>query len=109
MLDYVYWGSSTGPKYETAINCATLAGCFVGMISFGFLGDKFGRRKLYGIELMMLIGGTLGLVMSSPGYTPVNQLSGVNPLEIDWTEAGSMNVVAWLIFWRFVSGMRRNV
>jgi Sugar (and other) transporter len=41
----------------------------------------------------MLIGGTLGLVMSSPG---------TNPLDIDWTKAGSMNVVAWLVFWRFV-------
>jgi MFS transporter, PHS family, inorganic phosphate transporter len=35
----------------------------------------------------------LGLVMSSPG---------TNPLDIDWTKAGSMNVVAWLVFWRFV-------
>jgi len=57
----------------------------------------------------MLIGGTLGLVMSSPSYTPVNQLSGTNTLDIDWTKAGSMNVVAWPVFWRFVSGtMRRN-
>jgi MFS transporter, PHS family, inorganic phosphate transporter len=109
MLDFVYWGSSTDPKYETAINCATLAGCFFGMVSFGFLGDKFGRRKLYGIVLMMLIGGTLGLVMSSPGYTPVDQLSGTSPFKIDWTKAGSMNVVAWLIFWRFVSGMSRTM
>ena len=77
------------------------------MISFGVLADKFGRRKLYGIVLMILIGGTLGLVMSSPGYTPLNQIEGMNPLEIDWTKTGSMNIVGWLIFWRFVSGMTR--
>jgi PHS family inorganic phosphate transporter-like MFS transporter len=105
MLDYVYWGSSTDPKFETAINCATLAGCVLGMVSFGFLGDKFGRRKLYGIELLTLIVGTLGLVMSSPGYIPVDQLSGKSAFQIDWTKVGSMNVVAWLVFWRIVSGM----
>lgn len=99
MLDYVYWIQETSPKHEIAIKCATLAGCFVGMITFGYLADKFGRQRLYGIVLLTLVGGTLGLVMSSPGYTWGN--SPTNPNE----RYSSMNITALLIFWRFISGM----
>lgn len=98
MLDYVYWGSSTGGGYETAINCTTLAGVACGMVSFGYLADKFGRRTLYGIVLIVLIGGTLGLVMSSPGYISVDETTGN-------TTSSSMNMLALLLFGRFVSGM----
>lgn len=87
MLCYVYWTTDIHPDHETAINSATLAGCIVGQVVFGMLADAFGRRKMYGIELIILAGGTLGFVMSSTGYN------------------GSMNVVSWLIFWRFISGI----
>lgn len=72
MLGYVYWNDSTQPTHETAINSATLAGCMLGMVIFGIAGDRYGRRKMYGIELLLLILGTIGVVMSSPGYSPVN-------------------------------------
>jgi len=98
MLDYVYWNSSTGGHYETTINCTTLAGVLCGMLSFGYLADKFGRRTLYGIVLIVLIGGTLGLVMSSPGYISVDKTTGD-------TKSSSMDMLALLLFWRFVSGM----
>lgn len=100
MLDYVYWGSSTAPSHETAINCTTLAGVFCGMVSFGYLADKFGRQKLYGIVLLVLIGGTLGLVMSSRGYMSVDTTSG--------STKSSMNMLACLLFWRFVSGVHQT-
>jgi PHS family inorganic phosphate transporter-like MFS transporter len=54
---------------------------------FGFLADRYGRRKLYGLELIVVIFGTLGLVQSSAGYN------------------GSMSVLGWLMFWRFFVGL----
>jgi PHS family inorganic phosphate transporter-like MFS transporter len=64
-----------------------LAGSLLGQLIFGFLADKFGRRKLYGLELIVVIFGTLGLVQSSAGYH------------------GSMKILGWLMFWRFFVGL----
>lgn len=102
MLGYIYWNSSTDSSHETAINSATLAGCILGMIIFGFAGDRYGRRKMYGIELLLLILGTLGVVMSSPGYTPVDNI--ISDKDVNWGTYGSMNILSWLTFFRFVSG-----
>ncbi|KAI9839526.1 MAG: hypothetical protein M1819_002152 [Sarea resinae] len=46
-----------------------------------------GRKKMYGLELLLVIGATLGVVMCSTG------------------EHNSMNVFAWLIWWRIVVGI----
>ena len=58
----------------------------VGQIAFGILGDLYGRRKMYGFELIVLIIGSLGTAMASEG-------------------AGSMNVWGWIIAWRFIMGI----
>lgn len=99
MLNYVYWNDAPNRdqlRYNMSIKCASLAGCFVGMIGFGYLADKFGRQRLYGIVLLTLIAGTIGLVTSSPGYTWANPNS---------EDQSSMNIVVMLIIWRFISGM----
>jgi MFS transporter, PHS family, inorganic phosphate transporter len=93
MLSFVYWPTVTGPAREEVINIATLAGCIVGMILFGVLGDVYGRRKMYGIELIVLIFGTVGVLMSSNGFATGDGLS------------GSMDIQSWLVFFRFVSGV----
>ena len=54
---------------------------------FGYAADRLGRRKLYGLELMVVIFGTLGMCQSSAGYNN-----------------GSMNVLGWIMVWRFVVG-----
>jgi MFS family permease len=51
------------------------------------MGDRNGRKKMYGIELVLLIGSTLGVVMSSQGYN------------------ASMSVFSWLIWWRVMVGI----
>lgn len=93
MLSFVYWPTVVGPAREEAINIATLAGCIVGMILFGLLGDIYGRRKMYGIELIVLIVGNVGVLMSSNGFATGDGLN------------GSMDIESWLIFFRFVSGI----
>jgi PHS family inorganic phosphate transporter-like MFS transporter len=93
MLSFVYWPTVVGPAQEEVINIATLAGCIVGMVLFGILGDLYGRRKMYGIELIVLIVGTVGVLMSSNGFATGDGLH------------GSMDIESWLIFWRFVSGV----
>jgi MFS transporter, PHS family, inorganic phosphate transporter len=80
MLAYVYWPDDNNTMKLTFINIATLAGTMAGQILFGILADKNGRRKMYGIELLLLIGSTLGVVMCSTGYN------------------GSMNLFAWIAF-----------
>ena len=82
-----------GPAPEEVINIATLAGCIVGMILFGVLGDLYGRRKMYGIELIVLIVGTIGVLMSSNGFATGDGLH------------GSMDIESLLVFFRFVSGV----
>ena len=79
-----------GRPREEAINIATLAGCVVGMILFGVLGYIYGRRKMYGIELIVLI---VGVLMGSNGFATGDGLN------------GSMDIESWLIFFRFVSGI----
>ncbi|KIM95734.1 hypothetical protein OIDMADRAFT_45054 [Oidiodendron maius Zn] len=50
----------------TAIKAATSAGAIVGQIIFGWLADRIGRKKMYGVELIILIVATLGQTISSP-------------------------------------------
>ena len=87
MLAFVYWDTDSRSDHETAINSATLAGSIAGQIICGLLADRFGRRKIYGVELVVLIGSVLGAAMSSTG------------------KDNSMSIVSWMIFWRFVTGL----
>lgn len=87
MLAFVFWNDTVSPRRSNLINTATLAGTLLGQVLFGFLADKYGRKKMYGIELMVVIFSTLGLVMSSNGTNE------------------SMNVFAWLVWWRTVVGI----
>ncbi|OJJ46822.1 hypothetical protein ASPZODRAFT_1835693 [Penicilliopsis zonata CBS 506.65] len=87
MIQYVYWQDDTSSRRTTLINIATLAGTLLGQVAFGFLADKNGRKKMYGVELVMLITATLGVVMASNGTH------------------NSMSIYAWLLWWRVVVGI----
>lgn len=90
MLGYVYWADEGGkvPQgYQTGFLCATLAGTMVGNIAFGIAADMVGRRKMYGMELLIVILATLLLAMSSRG------------------EKDSLEVVGFIITWRCIMGL----
>ncbi|KAH0350067.1 MFS general substrate transporter, partial [Aureobasidium melanogenum] len=74
-------------EYAVAINIATLGGSILGQLGFGLVGDWLGRRKAYGLELMITVAAALGSAMAS---------NGIN---------GSMSLIGWLIFWRLIMGI----
>lgn len=65
---------------DTAIKVATSAGTVVGQLGFGALADIVGRKKMYGLELIVIIFATLAQSLSS--------------------NSPGMNIVGVIIFWR---------
>lgn len=39
---------------------------------FGYLADRYGRTRLYGIELVLVIVSTIGVATSSYGYNDMS-------------------------------------
>jgi Sugar (and other) transporter len=87
ILEIVYWNGKMPQSYETALIISTLVGTLIGQILFGFLADMYGRRKMYGLELLIVISATLGVAMSATGAD------------------GSMDIMGWLLFWRIMMGI----
>ncbi|KAM5357306.1 hypothetical protein ACJZ2D_016405 [Fusarium nematophilum] len=84
-IAFVYWPN--GPEWSgLLINFFTLLGSVIGQLLFGYLADRYGRTRLYGIELVLVIVSTIGVATSSHGY---NDLS-------------FLGLFTW---WRFVMGI----
>lgn len=97
-LGMVYWqgppipGSNSGGNYgtlptnvNTAIKAATAGGAVAGQLGFGWLADVLGRRRMYGVELAIIILSTLAQSLAAP------------------SEAVTMTGL--LLFWRVVMGI----
>ncbi|KAL8789818.1 MAG: hypothetical protein Q9195_006652 [Heterodermia aff. obscurata] len=90
---YEYWGGlqDRSPHYPPLlrglVNAAANLGNIVGQLSFGYLGDTYGRRFVYGNELII---GMVGIVMciALPNSIPTPNLK-----------------MAWIFCWRFVLGI----
>lgn len=63
-----------------ALKASTSAGIVLGMVLFGWLADAIGRRRMYGIELIIILVATLMCALVSPSQ--------------------SMNSTALLVLWR---------
>lgn len=90
MLGIVYWQGTIPPNYEMGIVIATLSGSLIGQqffFFFGIVADILGRRRMYGWELAVTIGATIGVATAS---------SGVN---------GFLSILGGLIAWRFILGL----
>ncbi|KAK5129484.1 acid phosphatase pho5 [Meristemomyces frigidus] len=91
MLGIVYWNDATNnpgktpANADTAIKVATSAGTVIGQLGFGYLADVVGRKKMYGLELILIIFATLA-----------QSLSGDSP---------GLSIVGVLIFWRVLMGI----
>jgi PHS family inorganic phosphate transporter-like MFS transporter len=82
MLGIVYYpGVGIMPtSSDTAIKLATSAGTVIGQLGFGALADIVGRKRMYGLELILIIFATLGQALSS--------------------SSPSIDIIGIIIFWR---------
>ncbi|CCA74169.1 probable PHO84-Inorganic phosphate permease [Serendipita indica DSM 11827] len=68
MLAAVYFPHTGLPaKQQDLMKAAANIGCVVGQVLFGLLADAFGRKAIYGKELMVIIIATI-FQMSSPAW-----------------------------------------
>ncbi|BGP16465.1 hypothetical protein JCM10213v2_004467 [Rhodosporidiobolus nylandii] len=88
MIGYVYGqdhGGALTANQDLGLKIATPVGTFVGQLLFGWLADVVGRKKMYGLELMIIIIATVGQAVA--GHGPGVSILGV------------------LIMWRFIMGV----
>lgn len=91
MLGVVYWHNAKNKpgtipsSADTAIKVATSGGTVIGQVGFGALADIVGRKRMYGLELIIIIFATLA-----------QSLSAASP---------AMSIVGLLIFWRVIMGI----
>ncbi|AFR93914.1 phosphate:H+ symporter [Cryptococcus neoformans C23] len=86
MIGYVYHnGGSNTSNQDLGIKVAHSIGTFFGQLLFGYLADRIGRKRMYGVELMIIIIGTLGQAVA--GHAP------------------GVNIYGVLIMWRFIMGI----
>lgn len=69
MLGYVYGsGGKLSTSQDLGIKVAAPVGTFIGQLLFGWLADRVGRKRMYGIELMIIIAATFGQAISGDGH-----------------------------------------
>lgn len=87
----VYWHNAStdpgkiNPNADTAIKVATSGGTVIGQLGFGWLADMVGRKKMYGLELILIIFATLAQSLSA--------------------DAPALTIVGVVIFWRVLMGI----
>ncbi|WLF77154.1 Inorganic phosphate transporter pho84 [Lodderomyces elongisporus] len=59
MLQYVYWEGTIPSSTTTLIKVSTSVGTVIGQVGFGSIADKVGRKKIYGLELIVMIAATI--------------------------------------------------
>mmetsp|Transcript_7564 Transcript_7564/g.7500 ORF Transcript_7564/g.7500 Transcript_7564/m.7500 type:complete len:567 (+) Transcript_7564:13-1713(+) len=59
MLSYVYWAGSMPDSTTTLIKVSTSVGTVIGQLGFGIMADVVGRKKIYGLELIVMIAATV--------------------------------------------------
>ncbi|KAG9056123.1 hypothetical protein FS842_000262 [Serendipita sp. 407] len=74
MLGKVYYPhGGLPPKWQDLIKAGANIGCVIGQIGFGILGDAFGRKFVYGKELILIIIATI-VTISVPSYFSGHQV-----------------------------------
>ncbi|PTB64797.1 inorganic phosphate transporter [Trichoderma citrinoviride] len=68
-----------------ALKASTSGGIVLGMLLFGLLADALGRRRMYGVELIIITVGTFGCALASPSPT--------------------ISAAGLLVFWRVMMGI----
>ncbi|KAK0204661.1 phosphate transporter [Desarmillaria ectypa] len=86
MIGYVYGhGQKLNSNQDLGLKVATPVGTLVGQLLFGWLADHLGRKRMYGVELILMIIATFGQTVSGSGH--------------------AVNILGVLIVWRFLMGV----
>lgn len=70
MIGFVYFSANnnkTPYNVDTAIKVSCSVGTVVGQLAFGYLADRVGRKRMYGVELIIIIVGTVGQALAGNG------------------------------------------
>src|SRR5437773_9089027 len=87
MIGMVYFGGMMPSYYGIMMTAALLCGIALGSTLFGIAADIYGRRKMYRLELLVTIIGTLMVATAT---------SGINE---------SRPLLSWLIVPRVIQGI----
>jgi len=91
MLGYVYGHSINGNNQtlnwsqDLGLKVAAPVGNIFGQVLFGWLADRVGRKRMYGVELVIMITATFSQALSGSG--------------------GVISIIGVLIVWRFIMGV----
>jgi len=86
MLGYVYGKKQAlNKQQDLGVKIATPVGTLVGQLLFGWLADIVGRKKMYGVELMIIIVATFAQALSANGH--------------------AVHIIGVLVVWRFIMGV----
>jgi len=86
MLAFTYYKKAALPNdIDTGLKTSAQIGTLVGQLLFGWLADILGRKKMYGIELIVMIIATVGAACAADGY--------------------AVSVHGVIIFWRVIMGI----
>ncbi|PBK75506.1 phosphate permease [Armillaria solidipes] len=86
MIGYVYGkDQKLNANQDLGLKVATPVGTLFGQLLFGWLADHLGRKRMYGVELILMIIATFGQTVSGSGP--------------------AVNILGVLIVWRFLMGV----
>jgi PHS family inorganic phosphate transporter-like MFS transporter len=88
MIGYVYFPDNKGQVpagIMLGLTAAALIGTLLGQLTFGYLGDKYGRKRIYGSELCIILVATFASCFSASSH-------------------GGLAATSTLIMWRFILG-----
>ncbi|CAG8626626.1 8111_t:CDS:2 [Funneliformis mosseae] len=75
ILGYAYFGDVNNNEVpiniDSGLKISAAAGTMFGQVIFGWMADRFGRKKMYGVELIIIILATIGTA-ASPSHSPID-------------------------------------
>ncbi|GBC09799.1 hypothetical protein RclHR1_09110006 [Rhizophagus clarus] len=85
MIGYVYYNGKTPANIDLGLKVSASLGNLIGQLFFGWLADVLGRKKMYGIELMIIIVATVASALCGESY--------------------AISVAATIMVWRVIMGV----
>ncbi|KAG0244999.1 Inorganic phosphate transporter pho84 [Mortierella sp. GBA43] len=88
MLGFVYYSANNNTvpaDIDLGIKISASVGTFFGQIGFGYLADKLGRKRMYGVELLIIIVATFAQCFCGDSF--------------------ALSLPVGIMLWRFILGI----